>query len=69
MIEKEPTIVSASIGTAHPFLGIVWFYEEDVELHINVHRERWAEHLAYIGGLNLFWIMLFHCFLRCCTKN
>lgn len=69
MIEQEPTIVAANIGSAHPFLGIVWFYEDDVELNINVKRENWPEHLAYVGGLNLFWIMLFHCFLKCCTRN
>jgi len=50
-------------------MGVVWFYEDDVELNINVHRERWAEHLAFVAGLNLFWIMIFHCFLRCCTRN
>ena len=69
MIEREPTIVSATIGKSHPFLGIVWFYEEDVELNIIVHRERWAEHLAFVGGLNLFWIMIFHCIFKCCTRN
>jgi len=27
------------------------------------------EHLAYVAGLNLFWIMLFHCLFKCCVRN
>jgi len=43
--------------------------EEDVELKINVYRERMIEAIAYAGGLNIFWLMLFNCIARCLVRN
>ena len=58
-VEREPTIVTSVMPRGYEqFLGIIWFYEEDVELNIMIYRERLIEHLAYCGGLNLFWIVI-----------
>ena len=69
-IEREPTIITSVMPAGfEAFLGIIWFYEEDVEMNINIYRERWLEHLAYVAGLNLFWFIIFYCCLKCFVRN
>ena len=50
-------------------LGKLYIEEDDWQTDIHVYRERWMDHLAYIGGINLFWIFFVQCCLSCCVKN
>ena len=50
-------------------LGEVEIYEENLQLEIYIFREGWVEHLALLGGINIFWIILFKSILSCYKKN
>jgi len=65
-IEKEPIVHTATFPAGYEqFLGQIYVQEESVKMNINVYRERWIEHLAFIGGLNMFWIFIFYAFFQC----
>ena len=44
---------------------MIYIVDEPVQTNINVYRERWIEHLAFVGGLTFFWVFIVHNILRC----
>jgi hypothetical protein len=64
---KDPNVFSAQtsgLADLRPLLGTVWIHEDDIENNIIVYREKLMEHLAFIGGLNAFWIAFMWCLCK-----
>lgn len=71
-ITKDPLIFSANTGpdpSLKTLLGTIWIHEDDLVDNILIFHERWIEHIAFIGGLNVFWLMIFYCLFKCCASN
>ena len=50
-------------------LGEITIYEQNLEMNVYVYREGLIEHLALLGGINLFWIIVFKLILTCYKRN
>ena len=62
----------ANIGTsdeAKPLIGYMWINEDETRAEIVIYREHWAKHLAYGGGLNIFWLTILYAFFKCFVAN
>ena len=70
-MERDPEVFTVDIpkGTFPTLLGVIWMYEENLQMDIKIYREKWIEHLAYAAGINLFWIIIFKMCMMCITKN
>lgn len=70
-IEQEPDTYSLYKSKFYRpgLLGEVYLQEQSWQNDIHIYRENWVSHLAYIGCLNLFWILLFNCVISCFVKN
>lgn len=71
-ITKDPLIFSANTGSdanLKTLLGTIWVHEDDLVDNILIFREKWIEHIAFIGGLNIFYLLVFYCLFKCCVSN
>jgi len=68
-MENEPDFLVDTPSTDPGLIGNIWINYQNLEKDIFIYRERWIEHIAYIGGMNLFWVIVFKLVLGCCTKN
>ena len=39
-------------------LGRVWIHVDSLMIDVQVYRERWFEHLAYVAGFNMFFYVI-----------
>ena len=68
-MENDPDFLVDTPSSDPGLIGNIWINYQNLEKDIFIYRERWIEHIAYIGGMNLFWVIVFKIFLGCCTKN
>jgi len=68
-MENDPDFLVDTPSSDPALIGNIWINYQNLEKDIFIYRERWIEHIAYIGGLNLFWLIVFKLFLGCFTKN
>jgi len=68
-MENDPDFLVDEPSADPALIGNIWINYQNLEKDIFIYRERWIEHIAYIGGMNLFWVIIFKILLSCFTKN
>ena len=66
-MENDPDFLVDVPTTTPGLIGNIWINYQNLEKDIYIYRERWIEHIAYIGGMNLFCIIALKIVLGCCV--